>query len=221
MSGLICNPSTLCTSWMQYLWNLSTQPTFWMQDCFPSVVPVCVCLSLRLPSTCVLTRNTLLFFFPPSDLKMASILQKLITPLFSGPPEPPRNKVTVVGVGQVGMACAVSILLRVRAPLVFASAQMAFLLVSQDGVIPRILWDWHRITDLLVSGDLAGSVMLSLSLLRCGHNDGKMNLTQKENRERDNPTVKCYFSHCSSICALYITECHLRKKWFKTQTRSV
>ncbi|XP_067090155.1 L-lactate dehydrogenase B-A chain isoform X2 [Osmerus mordax] len=43
---------------------------------------------------------------------MASILQKLITPLFSGPAEPPRNKVTVVGVGQVGMACAVSILLR-------------------------------------------------------------------------------------------------------------
>ncbi|KAI3370658.1 hypothetical protein L3Q82_007220 [Scortum barcoo] len=43
---------------------------------------------------------------------MASILQKLLTPLFSGPPEPPRNKVTVVGVGQVGMACAVSILLR-------------------------------------------------------------------------------------------------------------
>uniref|UniRef100_A0A665WI88 L-lactate dehydrogenase n=1 Tax=Echeneis naucrates TaxID=173247 RepID=A0A665WI88_ECHNA len=46
------------------------------------------------------------------SFKMASILQKLITPLFSGPPEPPRNKVTVVGVGQVGMACAVSILLR-------------------------------------------------------------------------------------------------------------
>lgn len=45
---------------------------------------------------------------------MASVLQKLITPLFSGPAEPPRNKVTVVGVGQVGMACAVSILLRVR-----------------------------------------------------------------------------------------------------------
>uniref|UniRef100_A0A8C7UJR2 L-lactate dehydrogenase n=1 Tax=Oncorhynchus mykiss TaxID=8022 RepID=A0A8C7UJR2_ONCMY len=43
---------------------------------------------------------------------MASILQKLITPLFSGTPEPARNKVTVVGVGQVGMACAVSILLR-------------------------------------------------------------------------------------------------------------
>ncbi|KAG9345650.1 hypothetical protein JZ751_008794 [Albula glossodonta] len=43
---------------------------------------------------------------------MASVLQKLITPLASGPAEPPRNKVTVVGVGQVGMACAVSILLR-------------------------------------------------------------------------------------------------------------
>lgn len=50
---------------------------------------------------------------------MATILQKLLSPLFSGPPEPPRNKVTVVGVGQVGMACAVSILLRVRAPLCF------------------------------------------------------------------------------------------------------
>lgn len=47
---------------------------------------------------------------------MASILHKLFHPLFSGPPEPPRNKVTVVGVGQVGMACAVTILLRVRGP---------------------------------------------------------------------------------------------------------
>ncbi|XP_055047622.2 L-lactate dehydrogenase B-B chain isoform X1 [Misgurnus anguillicaudatus] len=45
-------------------------------------------------------------------LNMASVLQKLITPLFRGPAEPPRNKVTVVGVGQVGMACAVSILMR-------------------------------------------------------------------------------------------------------------
>ncbi|XP_043083840.1 L-lactate dehydrogenase B-B chain isoform X2 [Puntigrus tetrazona] len=45
-------------------------------------------------------------------LSMASVLQKLITPLWSGPLEPPRNKVTVVGVGQVGMACAVSVLLR-------------------------------------------------------------------------------------------------------------
>uniref|UniRef100_A0A671K4W8 L-lactate dehydrogenase n=1 Tax=Sinocyclocheilus anshuiensis TaxID=1608454 RepID=A0A671K4W8_9TELE len=43
---------------------------------------------------------------------MASVLQKLITPLSSGPLEPPRSKVTVVGVGQVGMACAVSVLLR-------------------------------------------------------------------------------------------------------------
>lgn len=47
---------------------------------------------------------------------MASILQKLFHPLFSGPQEPPRNKVTVVGVGQVGMACAVTVLLRVRVP---------------------------------------------------------------------------------------------------------
>ncbi|TNN45331.1 L-lactate dehydrogenase B chain [Liparis tanakae] len=43
---------------------------------------------------------------------MSSVLQKLITPLAGSPAEPPRNKVTVVGVGQVGMACAISILLR-------------------------------------------------------------------------------------------------------------
>ncbi|CDQ67409.1 unnamed protein product [Oncorhynchus mykiss] len=43
---------------------------------------------------------------------MSSVMQKLITPMASGPAEPPRNKVTVVGVGMVGMACAVSILLR-------------------------------------------------------------------------------------------------------------
>uniref|UniRef100_A0A8C9T487 L-lactate dehydrogenase n=1 Tax=Scleropages formosus TaxID=113540 RepID=A0A8C9T487_SCLFO len=42
---------------------------------------------------------------------MASIMQKLITPLASSS-EPPRNKVSVVGVGQVGMACAISILLQ-------------------------------------------------------------------------------------------------------------
>ena len=47
---------------------------------------------------------------------MSSVMQKLITPLASGPSEPPRNKVTVVGVGQVGMACAISILLRVSLP---------------------------------------------------------------------------------------------------------
>uniref|UniRef100_A0A1A7Z665 L-lactate dehydrogenase n=1 Tax=Iconisemion striatum TaxID=60296 RepID=A0A1A7Z665_9TELE len=43
---------------------------------------------------------------------MSSVLQKLITPQASSSADPPRNKVTVVGVGQVGMACAVSILLR-------------------------------------------------------------------------------------------------------------
>nr|XP_061809723.1 L-lactate dehydrogenase B chain-like isoform X2 [Nerophis lumbriciformis] len=43
---------------------------------------------------------------------MSSVLQKLINPLPGSSKEPPRNKVTVVGVGQVGMACAISILLR-------------------------------------------------------------------------------------------------------------
>ncbi|XP_060885954.1 L-lactate dehydrogenase B-A chain [Labrus mixtus] len=47
-----------------------------------------------------------------SSAIMSSVLQKLISPLASAPAEPPRNKVTVVGVGQVGMACAISILLR-------------------------------------------------------------------------------------------------------------
>ncbi|XP_029016329.1 L-lactate dehydrogenase B-A chain [Betta splendens] len=42
---------------------------------------------------------------------MASVEQKLLTTV-SSTPEPPRNKVTVVGVGQVGMACAMSIILR-------------------------------------------------------------------------------------------------------------
>lgn len=50
----------------------------------------------------------------PSAAIMSSVLQKLISPLAGSSAEPPRNKVTVVGVGQVGMACAVSILLRVR-----------------------------------------------------------------------------------------------------------
>ncbi|KAL6459568.1 hypothetical protein MHYP_G00313270 [Metynnis hypsauchen] len=50
------------------------------------------------------------FKSPETDI-MASVVEKLITPLATAP-ELPTNKVTVVGVGQVGMACAVSILLR-------------------------------------------------------------------------------------------------------------
>lgn len=84
---------------------------------------------------------------------MASIVQRLITPLVSGPPEPPRNKVTIVGVGQVGMACAFSVLLRVRAfmfmPLHIITC--ICLLPSQYVVIPRILPDWLQITQLLAS----------------------------------------------------------------------
>lgn len=82
---------------------------------------------------------------------MASVLQKLITPLFSGPPEPPRNKVTVVGVGQVGMACTLSILLRVRVSLVLPLRLPRCLLGSRDGIILRLFQDCHEITDLLVS----------------------------------------------------------------------
>ncbi|XP_066561413.1 L-lactate dehydrogenase B-A chain [Amia ocellicauda] len=43
---------------------------------------------------------------------MATVHEKLITAVAGAAAEGPRNKVTIVGVGQVGMACAVSILLR-------------------------------------------------------------------------------------------------------------
>uniref|UniRef100_A0AAV2IVD5 L-lactate dehydrogenase n=1 Tax=Knipowitschia caucasica TaxID=637954 RepID=A0AAV2IVD5_KNICA len=46
------------------------------------------------------------------QITMASVMEQLLSPRASSSVEPPRNKVTVVGVGQVGMACAVSILLR-------------------------------------------------------------------------------------------------------------
>lgn len=109
----------------------------------------------------------LFFDLCSSALRMASILQKLITPLFSGPPEPPRNKVTVVGVGQVGMACAISILLRVRVLMFMPLLRLpSYLLLSQYGVIPRILLEWHRITDLLAS-DL--NLIHSLSVLKRKH----------------------------------------------------
>lgn len=142
-----------------------------MQDCF---LQLCLCIAFVtcLQSTMFPNQESfspLLQLSYSSALKMASILQKLINPQYSGPPEPPRNKVTVVGVGQVGMACAVSILLRVRALLLSPLLRLpSSPLVSQDGLIPRILPDWHRITDLLVS-DLA--VIPWLSLLRCGDND--------------------------------------------------
>ncbi|KAF4079887.1 hypothetical protein AMELA_G00183460 [Ameiurus melas] len=49
-------------------------------------------------------RNILSLSLSLSSDIMASVLEKLMTSLNSGPAEPPTNKVTVVGVGQVGMA---------------------------------------------------------------------------------------------------------------------
>ena len=43
---------------------------------------------------------------------MASLKDKLITPI-APPATKPHSKVTVVGVGQVGMACAISVLEKV------------------------------------------------------------------------------------------------------------
>lgn len=44
---------------------------------------------------------------------MATLKEKLMTPVAAGAVVP-NNKITVVGVGQVGMACAISILGKVR-----------------------------------------------------------------------------------------------------------
>lgn len=46
---------------------------------------------------------------------MATLKEKLIAPVAAGSTVP-SNKITVVGVGQVGMACAISILGKVRPP---------------------------------------------------------------------------------------------------------
>lgn len=44
---------------------------------------------------------------------MATVKDKLISPI-AEPAKVPNNKITVVGVGQVGMAAAISILTKVR-----------------------------------------------------------------------------------------------------------
>lgn len=44
---------------------------------------------------------------------MATVKDKLINPIAEGA-EVPNNKITIVGVGQVGMASAISILAKVR-----------------------------------------------------------------------------------------------------------
>lgn len=41
---------------------------------------------------------------------MATLKEKLIAPVAGAEATVPNNKITVVGVGQVGMACAISIL---------------------------------------------------------------------------------------------------------------
>jgi hypothetical protein len=46
----------------------------------------------------------------PLQGKMASLKEKLIVPVAEEETGIPNNKITVVGVGQVGMACAISIL---------------------------------------------------------------------------------------------------------------
>ena len=60
---------------------------------------------------------------------MTTLKEKLMTPVAAGAVIP-NNKITIVGVGQVGMACAISILGKVRLkdnvllkfPLLYCSA---------------------------------------------------------------------------------------------------
>ncbi|XP_057183460.1 L-lactate dehydrogenase B-B chain isoform X3 [Triplophysa rosa] len=93
-------------------------------------------------------------------LNMASVLQKLVTPLFSGPSEPPRNKVTVVGVGHVGMACAVSIVLRELAD------ELALVDVMED-----------KLKDYSVSADSRIVVVTAGARLQEG--ESRLNLVQR------------------------------------------
>lgn len=71
-----------------------------------------------------LSHSECAFWFPPARFQpnlallslqntMATLKEKLITPIAAGTTVP-SNKITVVGVGQVGMACAISILGKVR-----------------------------------------------------------------------------------------------------------
>lgn len=66
---------------------------------------------------------------------MATLKEKLIAPVAGEEGAIPNNKITVVGVGQVGMACAISILGKVLFIMCMQSLQ-AFenLIVSLKGV---------------------------------------------------------------------------------------
>lgn len=56
---------------------------------------------------CGCMHNILILFFQRT---MATLKEKLIAPVAEEETTIPNNKITVVGVGQVGMACAISIL---------------------------------------------------------------------------------------------------------------
>uniref|UniRef100_A0A4W6F709 L-lactate dehydrogenase n=1 Tax=Lates calcarifer TaxID=8187 RepID=A0A4W6F709_LATCA len=109
---------------------------------------------------------------------MASILQKLITPLFSGPPDPPRNKVTVVGVGQVGMACAISILLRDLAD------ELALVDVMEDKLKGEMMDLQHGNTALFVSVKIKkwvtnSRIVVVTAGVRQQEGESRLNLVQR------------------------------------------
>ncbi|KAM9570572.1 L-lactate dehydrogenase B-A chain-like isoform 1-T1 [Salvelinus alpinus] len=115
-------------------------------------------------------------------LNMASILQKLMTPLVSGNPEPPRNKVTVVGVGQVGMACAVSILLRELAD------ELALVDVMEDKLKGEIMDLQHGSLFLKTSKIVAGKdysvtansrIVVVTAGVRQQEGESRLNLVQR------------------------------------------
>ena len=74
------------------------------------LIQCCSCNTLRI----VPTQGACIMFDPFSQCAMATLKEKLIAPVAEEEAAVPNNKITVVGVGQVGMACAISILGKVR-----------------------------------------------------------------------------------------------------------
>lgn len=109
---------------------------------------------------------------------MSSVLQKLISPLAGSNSEPPRNKVTVVGVGQVGMACAISILLRVRNHGTRTRPSDALTLVTMVTTHTQDLADELALVDVMedrLKGEMMdlqhGSLFLKTSKIVAGKGD--------------------------------------------------
>lgn len=94
--------------------------------------------------------------------KMATLKEKLIAPVAEEETGVPNNKITVVGVGQVGMACAISILGKVR----FQGSQRVPLHLLDHSGVP-VFRNLNMVTAVLYSTYTV--LRLKLSLLSWLH----------------------------------------------------